>query len=197
MNKLRLLLFYTAASGLVHSQGAFSGVPTIKNFAPDFLTYWDSVKDKSSQEKLAAFKRQVIPPYKCFYKFKFEKWKKKGQNPDEEIMKEILAFPKIEDRFRKTTAAITGDIDRNLRTFMSRFPDMRGDFKIYILHSLGEMDGGSRNFDDEFKLIFGVDGMAKYHNGKTEVPFFHHELFHVYHEQKGFNTPNIYTSLWS
>ena len=32
-------------------------------------------------------------------------------------------------------------------------------------------------------FIFGVDGITKYHNATTDLPFFHHELFHMYHAQ--------------
>ena len=48
------------------------------------------------------------------------------------------------------------------------------------------MDGGTREFGDQFFLIFGVDSIAKYHkllNYDQKAPFLHHELFHVYHRQ--------------
>lgn len=46
-------------------------------------------------------------------------------------------------------------------------------------------------------FILGVDGMVKYHQGfDSEIPFFHHELFHVYHHQHYQHTGEFWSALW-
>lgn len=59
------------------------------------------------------------------------------------------------------------------------------------------MDGGTRQFGDKSYFILGLDGMVKYHKGFTsEVPFFHHELFHVYHSQYLTEEMTFWVGLW-
>ena len=55
--------------------------------------------------------------------------------------------------------------------------------EIHIANSLFEMDGGSRKIDGRQVFVLGLDSIAKYHNALTDTPFFHHELFHLYHAQ--------------
>jgi hypothetical protein len=68
---------------------------------------------------------------------------------------------------------------------------------VYLLHSLGEMDGGTRNFTGENVLIFGADVMGRAHPFADEEPFFHHELFHVYHARTFGGCAQVWCSLWS
>lgn len=71
-----------------------------------------------------------------------------------------------------------------MASFKAAFPDYQLTRDIYVLHSLGEMDGGTRTFNGKSYLIFGIDGMVRYHvEGSDPSAFFHHELFHTYHEK--------------
>ena len=45
--------------------------------------------------------------------------------------------------------------------------------------------------------MFGVDLMAKYHIWKNDTPFFHHELFHVYHEKLFHCKDELWCSIWT
>ena len=60
------------------------------------------------------------------------------------------------------------------------------------------MDGGTRKINGKLYFIFGIDGMTKYHNGfKSEIPFFHHELFHIFHTQYISKDDEIFVPLWA
>ncbi|GIL39102.1 hypothetical protein [Roseiterribacter gracilis] len=68
----------------------------------------------------------------------------------------------------------------------------------YLIHSLGEMDGGTRNIRGRTLFVFGADVMARVHDGfNSERPFFHHELFHVYHTPKYESCDAVWCSLWT
>jgi hypothetical protein len=58
------------------------------------------------------------------------------------------------------------------------------------------MDGGTREIGGKTYFIFGLETIAKLHSWKDETPFFHHELFHVYHDQFFVKGPQLYRFLW-
>src|SRR3546814_13560899 len=58
---------------------------------------------------------------------------------------------------------------------MRRYPP------VYLVHSLGEFDGGTRPLLNGNFLLFGADVIARLHLDHDIQPFFHHEQFHFYH----------------
>lgn len=84
-----------------------------------------------------------------------------------------------------------------IESFRNSFPDLRTMPSVYLLHSLGEMDGGTRMFGDRHYLIFGADVMVAAHDFDDERPFLHHELFHVYHEQFFPSCDKVWCNLWA
>jgi uncharacterized protein YjaZ len=59
------------------------------------------------------------------------------------------------------------------------------------------MDGGTRLTGTENVLIFGADVMGRAHPYTDEEPFFHHELFHVYHARTFGGCEQVWCSLWT
>ena len=88
-----------------------------------------------------------------------------------------------------------------LNRFKTAFPDFRCDFPIYIMPSLGQLDGAGRVVDRRPALLFGVDVIAE------DTPalriLIDHELFHRYHYQVAkFSDDNadrevIWKTLWA
>lgn len=68
---------------------------------------------------------------------------------------------------------------------------------IYLVHSLGQMDGGTRPTSEGFRLVFGADQIAQNHLSHDIQPFFHHELFHLFHSVKAFECRFIGCALWT
>jgi uncharacterized protein YjaZ len=69
------------------------------------------------------------------------------------------------------------------------------------MHSLGGFDGATRTVKGRTALLFGVDMIAYiYGTDANPEPFFHHELFHLYHAQfKGAGSgvkASLLSSLW-
>ena len=79
------------------------------------------------------------------------------------------------------------------------FPDFNENIEVHIINSFGDLDGGTRILDNRLYFIFGAESIAKYHKNsdmERKVPFFHHELFHMYHRQFFQEGDRIYSSLW-
>ena len=172
--------------------------PRVHNYAPAFIELWNKVESKSANEQLAALKEDFFPNFPQFYEYKIDKWKKAGKNPDEELKKQLAEFPKIKTEFIKKTNEITENLDSTLNSFVAAVPGLDRNFDVYITHSFGDMDGGTRKIGDKIYFILGIEGMVKYHKGFSSViPFFHHELFHIYHGQYLPEEQVMWIALWA
>lgn len=99
---------------------------------------------------------------------------------DTQLAKAFAGFPAIRVAYLKKVVSFTQDLPRHIATFRAAFPDYAAGTDIWFLHSLGEMDGGTRTFDGKNYFIFGADVMVQAHGDGDEAAFFHHELFHDY-----------------
>ena len=192
----KLLILITQMLCLFATARSFAK-PRIHNHIPAFLEYWDSTKHLPDEQRVRAFDLQVAPQFPAFYSYKYEKWARAGKNPDEEILRKLHEFEAIEESFRKRSASIESEILSAMATMNESFNDFDTHFDIHIAHSLGEMDGGGRTINGKLVFIFGVDGIVKYHHVANDVPYYQHELFHIYHS-KYFKAPDqIWSALWA
>lgn len=180
------------------SKNDFVEEPRVHNLAPKFIEFWGTVQSRPIDEQLAELKKNFFPEFAQFYRYKIEKWKEVGKNPDKELKKQLAQYPEIEEQFIRKTKEITNKLDSTLESFVVAIPGLDRNFDVYITHSFGEMDGGSREIDGTTYFILGIDGMVNYHQGfVSETPFFHHELFHVYHSQYFPEEQVMWIALWA
>ncbi|ESQ82501.1 hypothetical protein [Asticcacaulis benevestitus] len=170
----------------------------VHNIAGDFLTFWDATQDKPMVERVAIFKRDVASKFPSFYGIERFGGKATWAFRDGTIETSINEFGPIRDAYAAKVASIDKALPRNTEVFMKAFPDFHPESPVWILHSLGEMDGGTREIDGKSVLVFGVDGMVKFHNKNVhdESAFFHHELFHIYHAPRLGPCAETWCSLW-
>src|SRR5690349_9231683 len=74
---------------------------------------------------------------------------------------------------------------------------MRGYPPVLLVNSLGEFDGGTRTLNGKGYLMFGADMIDRIYKTTPIQPFFHHELFHLYHGRTFEECEPIWCSLWS
>jgi len=67
---------------------------------------------------------------------------------------------------------------------------------VWLVHSLGEMDGGTRTIRGRNVGVFGADVIARIHDEKTIGPFLDHELFHFHHARFFPDCDKLWCSLW-
>jgi hypothetical protein len=206
---MRRLLFAAATCALATSVCAndaapqpATAVPRVHNIAQSFVDFYDTNKDKPSAEQVAAFKTTVAVGFPQFYGIERHHGEHMQAEQDKRIDSAIKGFPQIREGYLRKTQQFETELPRYIASFKTWFPDYVPSTEIYVLHSLGEMDGGTRTLDGKNYLIFGVDGMVRYHGKGNESAFFHHELFHTYHEpvleacDNGDEMP-IWVSLWT
>lgn len=196
MRHLVLSALFLCAAACAHAGDA----PGVHNIAQSFADFYDANKDKPDAEQLAAFKRDVASGFPLFYGVARYKGEVTQAEKEQHILKTIKAFPEIREDYLRKTREFETELPRYIASFRAWFPDFQPSFDTWVLHSLGEMDGGTRTFEGRNYLIFGVDGMVRYHGKGNESAFFHHELFHTYHDKamagcNGDEEP-MWASLW-
>ena len=166
------------------------------DLSSDYTRFFDRTAPLQERDRVAAFKADFVPLFPAFYgKARYPQ--QTQERFDARIAKSLAGFAAIRERYTQTAQAFQAMLDPALEAFQHRFPDLRALPPVYLLHSLGEMDGGTRMFDGKLLLIFGADVMAKVHDFSDERPFLHHELFHVYHQQFFPGCEEIWCGLWT
>jgi hypothetical protein len=154
--------------------------------AAEFTRFFDDTLGLPMVERVAAFHRRVAVKFPAFFDPVRHAMGGGAAGQDARIAAAISRFPVFRDRYARKVAGFDASLARNLASFRQAFPDFVPSTPIALVHSLGEMDGGTRvlraaDGTPTTWLIFGADVMAQVHDFGDESAFFHHELFHAYH----------------
>lgn len=149
-----------------------------------------------STERVRAFEDEIAPLFPEFYgRARFPETT--AERYDARIARSFERFAEIQAPYHQVAASFRGSLEPALTSFVSVMPDLAPIGEVYLLHSLGEMDGGTRAFNGHTYLIFGADVIARVHPQGSEQPFLHHELFHVYHRQNVHEKcETVWCALW-
>lgn len=161
----------------------------------EYTRFWDRTQALEQGARVAAFETEFGALFADFYgAARFD------DRPRERVTSRIVrsfdGFPAIRAKYQRISASFDDMIQPAMATFRRAFPDMQLTVPVYLLHSLGEMDGGTRTLGGRLVLIFGADVMARVHDFEDEQPFLHHELFHVYHNRRFLECEPVWCALW-
>jgi hypothetical protein len=162
--------------------GAAAPVIEVHSIAQDFATFWDATQAMPPAERVAAFKQQVASRFPAFYGIERYQGRRTQAQQDERIARALANFGPQRQAYLAKVASFNAQLPRHSASFVATFPDFRPTIDTWFVHSLGEMDGGTREFNGHAYLIFGADVMAQLHGNGDESAFFHHELFHTYQD---------------
>ena len=179
----------------VMAEGSRSTPYTLVDLASSYASFWDESQSMPDAERLAAFKARFEALLPGFFSAERVGWT--NERYDSAIVQSFDRFPEMRDRFAAVTADFAGLLAPAYDSFARVFPDLRPIGPVYIVHSLGEFDGGTRKISGQSRLVFGADVMAQVHDFADETPFFHHELFHVYHAQFFSDCEEVWCAVWS
>jgi hypothetical protein len=183
-------LFTLNAWALAGVQTAF----TVVDVSTDFTLLYDRTIELPVEQRAAAFRSELTRRLSGFYSpGRF------GADPEryDALMRaSIEQFPKIRARFNSIAVEFQTMLAPAVESFRRVFDDLGPLGPVYLLHSLGELDGGTRTIDGDRRLVFGADVMAATHRFQNEQPFFHHELFHFYHADLLGQCQGVWCSLW-
>jgi hypothetical protein len=192
MRRLLVAAAALLAATAAHAEGPPAGTG-YTDLSGAFVAFYDANEGLDIDARVAAFKRDVAPLYPAFYA------PRDGRTQDQvdaNIRKAIEEFPSIRDKYVAAEQAFPVALAKAREHFHKTFPNSTASLPTYLLHSLGEMDGGTRTVDGRDVMVFGADGIAKYHSPTDIGAFFDHEFLHVEHGSYFKDCDAIWCSLW-
>jgi hypothetical protein len=182
---MRRLLTMVAAMSLAHAAQA----QAVRDVVADFDAFATRTATLPETERVAAFKRELGPILPGVYP-------RTSSDSDARVARALAAWPAeraavLAARDRAVSAYRAG-----LTRFAKAFPSFRPTMPVYVIHSLGEMDGGTRELNGRPVLMFGADMIARIHANEAIEPLVDHELFHTYHQRFFAECPQLWCALW-
>lgn len=160
----------------------------------DFVRFVDETATMEEPVRVALFRKQMGELLPGFYT------PRNGVDSaayDVRVAKALKNFEALRPRFEQVQREFSAAFEAGILHFRQAFPGFTPDVPVYLLHSLGEMDGGTREFDGKVHLIFGADLIARIHDTRTLTPFLDHELFHVEHGRHFPECREVWCALWA
>ena len=115
---------------------------------------------------------------------------------DGKIAASLQDFPKIRDAYRRTEQRFPGELDTAVEHFRKFFPDFEPPYPIYLLHDVGQRDGGTTTVNGQHVMLFGADMIARIHDDDSLQPFLEHELFHLEHARHFADCDQYWCQMW-
>jgi hypothetical protein len=168
-----------------------------------FTPYLRIVRQSSKlteQQQVRAFRGQVLAADPALYAPGVL-----GLAPDKldaAIVAGLKASRTEEAQEAATAHWLSAELPQVLASFTRELPDFRCDFTLYLLPTLGQLDGAGRVVGGQPALLLGVDSIAHLESSEQLPVFLDHELFHRYHYQvAGFSddpsdAQEIWRTLW-
>lgn len=165
----------------------------IQDLTHEFIDFYDSTEALDMPARIQAFEEQVAIKFPEFYI-------QDGMNTRTRHAWYALGFsmfPELREEFEAKSASFAGEIEPIITRFANYFPDYEQSRPIMMVNSLGLFRARARSFKGREYMMFGVDGMAAFHDWDDQAPFIHHELFHLYHEDRFDNCQELWCFLWT
>lgn len=159
----------------------------------EFAAFQAKSASLDDSARVAAFKAHFGPIIPGFYSN--ERVRFPGY--DGLILKALKEFPEQRAEIEEISRRFATLLAPAQRSFERSFGPMSGYRPITIVHSLGEFDGGMRSLPGGGGLMFGADVIARNYKNRAIQPFFHHELFHLYHTRTFDDCRAVWCNLWN
>ena len=182
--------------GLVIAACAWQGDPTVasvaldvRNVGPAFLAFWEASYNKPEDERVELFMDLVVSPnLELFGASVLDKLSLVGEgassSPRDTVAKYLKDVAPYVPRMRAIVDSVKRDFAGYARNFSATFPDFAPKSPVYFTVSLFNFDGATRSVGGHTALLFGIDGIARFHAADENLKvLFDHELFHQYHDQ--------------
>jgi hypothetical protein len=167
--------------------------PPYHSVTKEFELFFDETAAMPEAARVALFRQRFDAMFPGFYE------PAEGQSEAEfnaSIAKSLAAFPALREKYQATERDFPRAYAAGIAHFRAQFPGFKPTLPVWFVHSLGRMDGGTRELKGKVYMVFGADVIAKIHDGKDIGPFLDHEMFHVENGQWFKDCDAIWCSLW-
>jgi hypothetical protein len=163
----------------------------------DFWPLAERLAKAAPAEQAAAFRADVIARFPELYT-RDVLGTGDPRQLDEEAVAALAAARRNGLHARQLVQRLATEIPGDIARFKKSFPDFRCDFPIYLMISLGHMDGAGRMVGTSPALVLGVEVIDRVETPAQVPLFFAHELFHRHHYRvAGFSDdPSDRQAIW-
>ncbi len=112
------------------------------------------------------------------------------------IVEALKDFPNIRPVYLSVERRFSKKLATSVERLRGHFPGFAPAVPIYLVHSLGQRDGGTHHVAGRKVMIFGADLIAQNYYGQPLQSFFDHELFHLEHDRHFTHCDQLWCSLW-
>jgi hypothetical protein len=160
----------------------------------NFSRFVDETADMDEAARVALFRTEMDVSLRGFYAPRFGATQAQY---DAGIARALKGFAELRPKYEQVQRDFPAAFDAGIQHFRKEFPGFTPNVPVYLLHSLGEMDGGTRELGGKIYLIFGADVIAQIHEPRELTPFLDHELFHVENGKYFSDCEQVWCPLWA
>lgn len=196
---MRSMLVLISAAVLAACQTAAAPPPAryrLIDLTSQYTALYDRTQGQDPAARVAAFRAEIVPLFPAFYRAGRPGTPDTDERNDARIARSFERFADLREGYIRASTNFSAMLAPAIGSFQQALPDATDFGDIYLVHSLGEMDGGAREVDGTAYFVFGADVIARVHAPGTERPFFHHELFHRYQSRWFQGCDQIWCGLW-
>ena len=193
MRTISILLLATFALTPAVARQPLSPAAPYHSLTADYERFYDETATMPEADRVALFRQRFDALFPGFYE------PAEGQTEVQfnvSIAKSLAAFPALREKYQATERDFPRAYAAGIAHFRAQFPGFKPVLPVWFVHSLGRMDGGTRELKGKVYMIFGADVIARIHDGKDIGPFLDHEMFHVENGQWFKDCDALWCSLW-
>lgn len=164
-----------------------------RSLTDDFADFANSTIDKPMADRVRAFREVFGRKFPAFYR------PRDGRSVaqyDLIVAQALRSFPAHEAGYDAVVREFPTTFATELAHFRETFTGFTLDGPVYLLHSLGEMDGGTRIVGGRRVLIFAADGIATLDTPDSVPMLLDHEFFHMAHARSFPGCFALWCTLW-
>ena len=159
----------------------------------DFAAAYNAAARQTDAKKAQAIRSALAPRLPGFYDAarldntaRFEKW----------MADYMASYPAEREAIATVSRRFAAMFDPAVADFERRIGPLPTETPVFLVVSMGEFDGMTRELGDQTYLLFGADMIAQYHGGEARA-FVQHELFHIYHHKRFSGCAEVWCALWT
>jgi hypothetical protein len=161
----------------------------------DFARIYDRDVSLPDPERVARFKQEFATLLPGFYDEK--RLEAPKEKYDAHVLKHLKGFPEKRAGVERVSRDFGSLLEPAQRSFERAFGPMIGYPPVYLIYSMNEFDGGTRDLPEGTRLLFGADVIDRIYKNIPVQPFFHHELFHLMHARTFKECDQLWCALWT
>jgi hypothetical protein len=172
-----------------------AGKLDLVDLTDDFARVHDRDAALPDAERATRLKAEFASLLPGFYDEK--RLKVPAEKYDANIIKHLKAFPEKRAGVERVSREFAASLAPAQRSFEAEFGPMTGYPPVYLVYSMNEFDGGTRDLPEGTRLLFGADVIDRIYKTVPIQPFFHHELFHLMHNRTFSECDQLWCAVWT